>query len=73
MRSDEAVIDSFGRPHPAFIHQFRAEIPEVLEAFRVDAVDIVLVRQHRYVGIEPEVGQFLGQVGAETGSLLLRC
>ena len=73
MRRDEAVIDSFGRPHAAFIHHFRAEIPEVLEPFHVNAVDVVLVWQHCYVGIEPDVRQFLGQKFAEANSLLLRC
>ena len=55
---DETVVDCGGRRHDSLLYQFSAHIPEVFEALHGDTVDVVLVRQHCDVLVQPDVRQF---------------
>src|SRR5664280_2207908 len=72
MGGNEAVVDSGGRRNDALLHEFTAHVPEVFETLHGDTVNVLLVRQHRDVFIQPYVRQFPGEELLQPGIVLGR-
>jgi hypothetical protein len=72
MGGDETVVDGGGRRHDALLDKFTAHVRKVFEAFHWDTVDIVLMWQHRYVFVQPDVRQFPSEEVVQTGVVVGR-